>query len=64
MNEQSKEQPKRWMQAPSPTGAAPPIGVLTGVWLSEGEDVRWSWTHAGGNSYVSGYSIVDKKAPE
>jgi len=64
MKQESTEKPKRWVQAPQPTGPASRNEAVTGVRVSGGEDVQWLWTHVGGGSYVSGYTIVDKKAPK
>ena len=43
-----------------PEGDPAPPEVLS-VWLGEDEEVRWIWTHtAGGESVVTGYTIVEK----
>jgi hypothetical protein len=61
---ESTENPRRWVSAPQATGSVGQSGAVAGVWLSEGENVRWSWTHAQGGSYVSGYTIQCRKGSE
>jgi hypothetical protein len=62
MNQQPEDKPKRWVQAPSPTCLMPQAPAVLGVYLSEGEDVEWCWTHTNSGSYASGYTLIDKKA--
>ncbi len=76
MNDSSREKARRWVPAPSPrpkaleiaTSRSSPISgrfslpasTVSGIYLSDDEDVTWTWTHTNEGSYVSGYTIVDK----
>ena len=50
---------RRWESVPIGIG---PVGMTTsainGVWLNQGEQVVWTWSHGPGGSYVSGYTII------
>lgn len=50
---------RRTVRAPQPEGAPAPNAVVS-VELGEDEEVRWAWTHADGESVVTGYDIVEK----
>lgn len=47
------------MRAPQPQGGPAPNAVVS-VELGGDEEVRWIWTHADGESVVTGYEIVEK----
>lgn len=69
----TKQRPKLFAQrgarvvtAPAPLlrGAALPPNRVTSVALNPGEEVRWTWTHSLGGSYVSGYAIAAARRPK
>jgi hypothetical protein len=54
-----RKPPKRVVNAPMPTGqmAIAPAGIHN-VFLTDNEEVEWSWTHTPAGSFVSGYRVV------
>jgi hypothetical protein len=52
----------RWVTAPQ--SSLPGAPAVQGVMLAANEDVQWSWTHTTNGSYVNGYSIVRRTAPQ
>jgi hypothetical protein len=52
---------KKWVPAPDYNSLKPGhSGQLQGIWVDEGDEVIWNWTHLFDQSYVSGYTIVKK----
>ena len=53
---------QKFISAPYQTGPITTV-YITGVWLRDGEDVEWIWTHTPQGSYVSGYTLRSKGIP-
>jgi hypothetical protein len=53
---------RQTVPAPVPEGDLLALPAVINVRLGEDEQVRWIWTHANGESIVTGYDIVDKNA--
>jgi hypothetical protein len=53
------QKPKHLVEAPKPTFHEAP--TVLSVQLVEDEEVQWIWTHTSKGSYVSGYTIANKK---
>ena len=57
---------RKWVPAPgNPPGGPMRTGSIAGIMVWPGQKVKWSWTHPpGGQSYVSGYEIVNEDESE
>ena len=52
-----------WVSTPYQSGPTS-TGMIQGVWLNDGEDVEWIWTHTPQGSYVMGYTVRSKITPD
>ena len=56
-NDNKTKKGKTWVPAPQEFYADG--NRVLGVWLAEGEEVHWQWTHnTDGQSMVTGYTIT------
>lgn len=54
---------QRWASAPFQTPGTS-TSAITGVWLSDDEEVEWHWVYGPGGSYVNGYTVTRKAVME